>query len=240
MTSGPSPAGQAVMAQPVPAAAAVADALVRLGRMPRIAPAALQRQAGSGAIVGPAVPCRHSGSVDVFLEAIQAAAPGSILVVDNAGRLNEGCIGDLTVAEARAAGIAGFVVDGCHRDTAELRRIGLSVWSRGSVPVGPVGGRSGPPDRLARARIGDVVVTPDDVVVADDDGILFLAATEVDEAFRIAAEIMATERAQAERIAGGTSLRDQLGFARYLERRAGEPGYDFRRHLRESGGAIET
>ncbi|HEX5591606.1 MAG TPA: RraA family protein [Candidatus Limnocylindrales bacterium] len=225
---------------PVPPAAAVADALVRLGRVPRVAPSAIRRLAPGSPIAGPAVPCRHSGSVDVFLEAIERAGAGGILVIDNAGRLDEGCIGDLTVGEAAAAGIAGMVVDGCHRDGVELGLIGLPVWSRGSTPVGPLAGRAGSADRLQRARIGDIVVTPDDVVVADDDGVLFLAAAEVEEAFRIADEIVATERAQADRIKAGTSLRAQLGFDRYLERRAADPSYDFRRHLRESGGAIET
>jgi 4-hydroxy-4-methyl-2-oxoglutarate aldolase len=227
-------------ARPVLAAAAVADALVRLGRVPRVAPSAIHRLAAGPPISGPAIPCRHSGSVDVFLEAIDGATPGGILVIDNAGRLDEGCIGDLTVGEAAAAGLAGMIVDGCHRDEAELRRIGLPIWTRGSVPVGPLGGRSGLVEGLGRARIGDVVVTPDDVVVADDDGVLFLAADETEEAFRIAAEIMATERLQAERLASGTSLREQLGFDDYLDRRGSDPSYDFRRHLRESGGAIET
>ncbi|MEW5991745.1 MAG: RraA family protein [Chloroflexota bacterium] len=226
--------------QPVPPAAAVADALVRLGRVPRVGPSAIRRLVSGPPVAGPAIPCRHSGSVDVFLEAIDRAVPGGILVIDNAGRLNEGCIGDLTVGEAAAAGLTAMIVDGCHRDSAELRRIGLPIWSRGSVPVGPLGGRAGPADRLSRARIGDVVVTPDDVVVADDDGILFLAADEADEAFAIAAEIVAVERAQAERLAAGTSLRDQLRFGEYERRRATDPTYDFRRHLRESGGAIET
>jgi hypothetical protein len=56
----------------------------------------------------------------------------------------------------------------------------------------------------------------------------------------MALEIMATERRQADRLASGESLRAQLAFDTYLARKASDPSYDFRRHLRESGGAIET
>src|SRR3990172_9660929 len=84
------------------------------------------------------------------------------------------------------------------------------------------------------------MVTQEDVVVAEEDGVLFLAAGEAEEALRIAAEIVIAERAQAERLAAGASLREQLGFDDYMQRRRSDPSYDFRRHLRESGGAIET
>src|SRR3990170_290869 len=96
------------MATAVPPTAAVADALVRLGRVPRVGPSAVHRLLAGPPIAGPAIPCRHRGSVDVFLEAIDRAVPGGILVIDNAGRLDEGCIGDLTVGEARAAGALGI------------------------------------------------------------------------------------------------------------------------------------
>ena len=40
-------------------------------------------------LVGRVAPARHTGSVDVFLEAIDGAAPGDVLVVDNNGRQDE-------------------------------------------------------------------------------------------------------------------------------------------------------
>jgi regulator of RNase E activity RraA len=80
-------------------------------------------------MAGRACPARHVGSVDIFLEALEAAAPGDVLVVDSGGRLDEACVGDLVVLEAQAAGLEGIMIWGLHRDTADIRTIGLPVFS---------------------------------------------------------------------------------------------------------------
>ena len=221
-------------------AAAVADALVRLGLPVRLGPPAVRRAFPGAPIAGPAVPCQHFGSVDVFLEAYEAAPAGGVLVIDNEGRTDEACIGDLTVAEAKIAGLVGVVLWGLHRDSAALRGIGLPVWSLGTLPAGPRGARTRDADPLATARLGDVVVTRDDVVSADDDGVVVVEAASWAEVAAVASQIVADESRQAGRIAAGTSLRRQLGFADYLARRAVDPEYTLRRHLLERGGAIET
>ena len=59
-------------------------------------------------VTGPVRPVRHYGSVDVFLEALYMAAPGEVMMIDNGGRDDEGCIGDLTVLEVAAAGWPGW------------------------------------------------------------------------------------------------------------------------------------
>jgi len=225
---------------PVPLpAAAVADALVRMGREVRLAPASIRRARPGDPIAGPAIPVAHFGSVDVFLEALESAPRGGVLVIDNEARTDEGCIGDLVVAECRLAGLAGIVVWGLHRDSVALASIDLPVWSLGTVPAGPRGPR--PPGRTGRpVRVGELEVANGDIVVADDDGVLLVDRADWEAAAGIAAGIVAVESAQAERIAGGTSLRNQLRFSDYLARRATDPGYTLRDHLRTSGGAIET
>lgn len=222
------------------AAAPLAEAAVRLGLPVGFAPAAIRRLEPGPPIVGPAVPCRHSGSVDVFLEALDGAPAGAVLVIDNEGRLDEGCIGDLTALEVGGAGLAGIVVWGLHRDGAELRRIGLPIWSLGSVPFGPRGARDAPADRLRGAMVGDVEVTSRMTVAADDDGVIFLPTDRLAAVAELAARIAVREAAQAAAVRSGRSLREQLRFAEYLERRSRDPGATFREHLREVGGAIET
>ena len=170
---------------------------------------------------------------------MQAARPGDVLIIDNGGRLDEGCIGDLTALEAKNCGLAGIIVWGAHRDTPELWQIGLPIFSYGTCPSGPR--RLNPRDPLAlrSARFGDFVVGSDDVVFADDDGCLFVPIKHADDLLSVAREIWQRERRQAEQIKSGRSLREQLNFAQYLEKRGANPNYTFREHLRRISGAIE-
>lgn len=217
----------------------IADACVRLGVPLRAAPPGIGAVVPGRRIAGPALPVRHYGSVDVFLEAFSRAEAGAVLVIDNGGRSDEACVGDLVVLEAEAAGLAGLVVWGLHRDTPELAEIGLPVFSYGSYPVGPLRLDEREPEALVHARFGPHLVNGTDVVFGDDDGVLFVAAEHVEQVLATADRIWRIERAQAGRIRAGETLRQQTAFDDYLARRAADPAYTFRQHLRRVGGAIE-
>jgi 4-hydroxy-4-methyl-2-oxoglutarate aldolase len=217
----------------------IADAALRLKVPPRIAPPGIRPITPNQRLAGPALPVRHFGSVDVFLEVMQDAQPGQILIIDNGGRLDEGCIGDLTALEAQHCGLAGIIVWGAHRDTPELRQIGLPIFSYGTCPSGPQRLDPRDPSALRSARFHNLLVEPSDIVFADDDGCVFVGAEFADDLLRVAREIWQRERHQADAIKSGRSLREQLEFARYLEKRGTDPSYTFREHLRKISGSIE-
>jgi regulator of RNase E activity RraA len=217
----------------------LADACIRAQVPVRCAPALLHAVVPGSRMAGRASPARHVGSVDIFLEALETAAPGDVLVVDNGGRLDESCVGDLVALEAQAAGLGGIVIWGLHRDTADVRAIGLPVFSLGAIPTGPQRLDVRPRDALESATVGDWTVARDDLVLGDDDGVLFVPAARAAEIFTLAETIRDTERRQAEQIRAGVSLRHQVHFATYLASREQTPSLTFRDHLRAVGGAIE-
>ena len=79
----------------------------------------------------------------------------------------------------------------------------------------------------------------EDLVLGDDDGVLFLPSPQAEKIFTLAETISDTERHQAEQIRAGVSLRSQVQFHAYLAKREKTPSLSFREHLRTVGGAIE-
>jgi regulator of RNase E activity RraA len=222
-----------------PSCANIADACLRLG-IPYSSVSTLRPATANCAFSGRARPVRHFGSVDLFLEAIAASQPGDILVVDNDGRHDEGCVGDLVALEAATAGIAAIVIWGRHRDTPDLASIPIAVFSLGPCPSGPRRLDPASEDRFGVALIGALAVTRGDMVVGDSDGLVILPFDRFEEARSEALAIREVEGAQAERMRGGQSLREQLDWNMYLERRSADPSLTLRQYLVERRAAIET
>jgi regulator of RNase E activity RraA len=110
------------------------------------------------------------------------------------------------------------------------------VFSLGTCPAGP---RALRPPWSDGIRLGSLAITPNDYLFADDDGVVVVGGEHAARVVERAAEISEVERRQADLVRSGRTLRQQFRFADYLARRAADPAYTFRAHLRRIGGEIE-
>ncbi len=227
------------------ATAQITDACIREKIAYFLAPAGLTSvlpaESLQSAIVGRVIPVRHYGSVDVFLELIETTqnVDGSIMVIDNGGRSDEACIGDLIALEAKYAGFRAILIWGFHRDTRDLKQIGLPVFSYGAYPSGPVRLDAREPGVFESARFGDAVLTSDYTAFVDLDGAVFVETKHLEQIMPVAKSIREREVKQAVAASTGTTLRRQFQFAQYMNQRQSDSTYTFRQHLRGVVSSIE-
>ena len=122
--------------------------------------------------------------------AIYRASPGSIVVVE-AGDTKYAVAGGNVCAVAQLHGIAAFLVDGVIRDVAESRENGFPIFARGVVPI------PGAKETLGELNVpivcGGVHVSPGDIVVADEEGIVIIERDKSQEVLERAQAIAAVE-----------------------------------------------
>ncbi|MBI1958113.1 MAG: RraA family protein [Candidatus Rokubacteria bacterium] len=139
-------------------------------------------------IAGPAFTVRTARHDNLMLHAaIYLAEPGDVIVVA-AGDAEMAVAGGNVCAVAQRRGVVGFVIDGVIRDVAESRANAFPVFARGVSPI--PGGKDGPGEINAPITCGGVRVTPGDVLVADEEGIVVVPWAR-------AAEVLAKAQAKA-------------------------------------------
>jgi regulator of RNase E activity RraA len=147
----------------------------------------------------------------MFHVALAVARPGDVIVVDGKGDQTCALVGELMVAQAEAAGLAGIVVDAASRDTALLAEGKFPIFSAGTNPCGPT---KGLPGRLSiPVSVGGVAVSPGDLVIGDVDGIVVIPRQEVEAALEAAGKKIAAERQRIDEINAGVLVSPWLNDA---------------------------
>jgi regulator of RNase E activity RraA len=102
---------------------------------------------------------------------------------------------------AKKKGIAGVVTDGLVRDVQQTRAAGLPMFAIGLTPSGP--SKSGVGQINTTIACGNVVVSPGDIILGDDDGVVVIPIGEAEEVLERARERAALEATWFERIERG-------------------------------------
>jgi regulator of RNase E activity RraA len=131
-------------------------------------------------------------ALDGMLVAIDKGAPGSVYVIKVEDGDNIAGVGGLMGTAMAARGFAGAIVDGGVRDLAQLKRIGFPVYATGIVPSTAVSHY-----RFGGANLTiDVDGTPvsaDDIIVADQDGVVVVPRASAAEVLIRAQQLDNTE-----------------------------------------------
>ena len=127
-----------------------------------------------------------------MLDAIDQAPPGSVYVMVVEDGLDIAGMGALMGTAMKFRGLAGAVIDGGLRDTPQMKRIQFPVYSRSIVPSTSVNhyrfaGMNVP------VKCAGVPVRPNDIIVADEDGVAVVPLEKAAEVLKRAQELDDTE-----------------------------------------------
>ncbi|MGA2472595.1 MAG: dimethylmenaquinone methyltransferase [Acidimicrobiales bacterium] len=176
-----------------------------------------------GAVVAaPAYPvgCTPGDNLAVHV-AVTKAPRGSVLVVDVGRVADRGYWGEVLTTAAEAAGLAGLVLDGGVRDVAALEAHGFPVFSSTIALTGATKDKPGTVG--APVRVGGVLVSAGDWVVADVDGVTFVPGGALDEVLAAGRGREAKEAGFFEALRSGSTTVELLGLDASLVRE-GDPG----------------
>lgn len=197
-------------------ACAISDALDQLALPPSVAgliPQAARRRISGQVITVTlaagkppgATPPRH-----LCTTAIDMAAPGQVIVVEQRTGIDCAGWGGILSNAARLRGLSGVIVEGPARDVDEAAEIGFPVYARVATA------------RTARGRIhesatgqpitvGEVTVATGDWVVADGSGAAFVPADRIADVLTAAERIAAREGAMTKAVLAGHPVSSVMG-----------------------------
>jgi 4-hydroxy-4-methyl-2-oxoglutarate aldolase len=160
----------------------------------------------------------HPGDNWMLHVAAELLQAGDVVVFASSRPDDHGFFGELLATSFRARGGVGLVIDGGVRDSAELHAMKFPVFSKAVHAKGTIKAEVGSVN--VPIRCAGAPVSPGDVIVGDDDGVVVVPAAK-------AVEVAAASQAREDKEA---ATRERL--------EAGELGldiYDMRGKLREAG-----
>jgi regulator of RNase E activity RraA len=159
-------------------------------------------------LAGPAytiryVPCGiHGGTVGDYIDDLPE---GTVVALDNQGRMDATVWGDILTIVASRKGLGGTVIDGVCRDAPRSIELGYPIFARSSYM------RTGK-DRVAvdavqvSISIGGVRVNPGDFLLGDRDGVIAVPKERIEQVADVASQIEQAEDRIREAVERGERL----------------------------------
>jgi 3-hexulose-6-phosphate synthase/6-phospho-3-hexuloisomerase len=146
------------------------------------------------------------------VEAIDAAQPGDVLVID-AGGVGPAIWGELATHSALQKGLAGVVIDGAIRDSGDIAKLDFPAFSRLVLPN--AGEPRGFGEIGVAIRIGNVRVETGDWILGDDDGVAVIPQRMAVEYTNRAMDVLEKENRIREEIKEGRTLAEVTDLLRW-------------------------
>ena len=141
----------------------------------------------------------------VTRDVVELMPKGAMIIADARGVTDVATFGDIVVTRIAKRGIAGIVTDGAVRDRGGLLATGLPVWSAGITAPPPIAGHilAGWEEPIS---CGGVAVFPQDIVVADSEGVVVVPAALADEVATAAQALERDDERLLNAVRGGATL----------------------------------
>ena len=146
------------------------------------------------------------------LHAVDLVGAGDVLVIAAAGHAETAMIGEIVGGHLRRRGGVGVVCDGAVRDVATLAGFAdFPVFARSITPRGPISAERG--EVNLPVVVGGHLVTPGDLMIGDDDGLVALAPSTLLSRIGDAEAKLACEAEWDSALRDGRSMRDTFGLS---------------------------
>ncbi|MBI3328469.1 MAG: RraA family protein [Nitrospinae bacterium] len=136
------------------------------------------------------------------LEAVMAARPGDVLVIDQGGRTDVNSFGGVATFTAVQHELVGVVIDGVTRDVDEMKALGFPAYTRGIIQQS-IRNRCAFAGHSIGVQLAGVSVRPGDLVMGDDNGVVIVPQESIPDVLKIAQECAETEERVKDWIAQG-------------------------------------